>query len=59
MPESAVKTESVVTDPVASDAASAPPVWASIQATLAAIHLDSAAAPSTYLEETVVPHGGE
>ena len=59
MPESAVKTESVATEPVASDAASAPSVWASIQATLAAIHLDSALAPATYLEDTVVPHGGE
>jgi len=59
MPESAVKTESVAIEPVASNAASAPSVWASIQATLAAIRQDCAASPAKYLEDTVVPHGGE
>jgi len=59
MPESLAKTESVAIEPAASDAASAPSVWASIRATLAAIRVDSASAPDTYLEDTVVPHGGE
>jgi len=64
MPESAVKTESVANQSAAfgssgPEAASAPAVWASIQATLAAIRLDCAIAPATYLEDTVVPHGGE
>ncbi len=59
MPESAIKTESAANEPAAMDAASAPSVWASIRATLAAISVDSASAPDTYLEDTVVPHGGE
>lgn len=62
MPESAVTKDAVAMEPVASDAtggAAAPGAWASIQATLAAIRLDSAASPGTYLEDTVVPHGGE
>ncbi len=63
MPESAVTYDAVAMDPVANDltgeVAGAPSVWASIQATLAAIRLDSAASPGTYLEDTVVPHGGE
>lgn len=67
MPESAVTTDSVANNSVAKDSvtsgatggAAAPGVWASIQATLAAIRLDSAASPGTYLEDTVVPHGGE
>jgi hypothetical protein len=59
MPESAVKTESVAIESAEVEAASAPAVWASIQATLAAIRLDCAIAPAIYLEDTVVPHGGE
>jgi hypothetical protein len=67
MPESAVTNDSVANDSVAKNSmtngatggAAAPSVWASIQATLSAIRLDSAASPGTYLEDTVVPHGGE
>ena len=63
MPESAVTYDTVAMEPVANDltgeVADAPSVWASIQATLSAIRLDSAASPGTYLEDTVVPHGGE
>jgi hypothetical protein len=72
MPESAVTNDSVARDSLARDSvapdsvadgatggAAAPSVWASIQATLAAIRLDSAASPNSYLDDTVVPHGGE
>jgi hypothetical protein len=58
MSETAVNQESVSLDREP-QAALASSVWASIQATLAAIRQDSAASPATYLEDTVVPHGGE
>lgn len=62
MSETAVNQESVPLereprDAVAHDVGAS--VWASIQATLAAIRQDSATSPATYLEDTVVPHGGE
>jgi hypothetical protein len=62
MSETAVNQESVALeresrDAVAREAGAS--VWASIQATLAAIRQDSATSPATYLEDTVVPHGGE
>lgn len=63
MPESALSNDTVAMEPVASDVTGevtgAPSVWASIQATLAAIRLDSVLSPGTYLTDTVVPHGGE
>jgi hypothetical protein len=65
MPESAVTNDSVARDSLARDSvapdsvadgatggAAAPSVWASIR-------LDSAASPNSYLDDTVVPHGGE
>jgi hypothetical protein len=58
MSQSAVNQDSVLLERE-SQAAPDPRVWASIQATLAAIRQDSAASPATYLEDTVVPHGGE
>jgi hypothetical protein len=62
MPESALTNDTVAMESVASDLtgeAADARVWASIRATLSAIRLDSAASPGTYLEDTVVPHGGE
>ena len=63
MPEPALSNETVATEPAASDVTGeltgAASVWASIQATLASIRLDSALSPGTYLTDTVVPHGGE
>jgi hypothetical protein len=67
MSETAVNQESVSLEPELCDAVArnagarnaGASVWASIQATLAAIRQDSATSPATYLEDTVVPHGGE
>jgi hypothetical protein len=62
MSETALNQESVSLEPELRNAGTrdgGASVWASIQATLAAIRQDSATSPATYLEDTVVPHGGE
>lgn len=62
MSETAVNQDSVSLERESHDAVACnagASVWASIQATLAAIRHDSATSPATYLEDTVVPHGGE
>ena len=63
MPESALQSESAALESLAkkpsSSAATPASVWASLQATFAAIREDSALDPSKYLDDTVVPYGGE
>ena len=63
MPESALKPESAALESLAkkpaTSAANAASVWASLQATFAAIREDSASDPRQYLDDTVVPYGGE
>jgi hypothetical protein len=63
MPESALKSESSALETPAQRPATSSMavsnVWASLQATFAAIREDSASAPTKYLEDTVVPYGGE
>ncbi len=65
MPESALKTEAFVAPPaVAARAAGAAAVATggttiTVQEALAAIWQDSRSAPARYLDDAVVPHGGE
>jgi hypothetical protein len=55
MPESAVNTESASP----AQCAIAPAPSPALQEALAAIWQDSRSNPATYLDDTVVPHGGE
>jgi hypothetical protein len=55
MPETAVKPESASLEQAAIVPANAP----AVQNALAAIRQDSLSTPANYLEDTVVPHGGE
>jgi len=56
MPESALKSEAAAASP---EPACTTPITLTVLEALAAIWDDSRAAPATYLDDTVVPHGGE
>lgn len=57
MSEIALSSEPVVARPA--PVASAATTTITVQEALAAIRQDSHSAPATYLDDTLVPHGGE